>query len=239
MDKENEKKEYLEEWEEELEEEKGIPDTFRKVIKSVVAFMVIAGLVYFSGIYQFLFYKETHPGITERDLESLLDAERIVLPAQAFIFENDESLGSNRDSDDIERMFLNADIIWRQANISFDLEDISHIELKDNEIRNFLNSPQNIVSGFDAYDPEKISVFFMRSLEGINGIAFPGLRIAAVADLTSIYDFRVLAHEIGHLLGLGHHYTDRNMLMHESTNGVKLNFDEIKTSRKRALLLLE
>ena len=52
----------------------------------------------------------------------------------------------------------------------------------------------------------------------------------AVADYTTVYDFRVLAHEIGHLLGLSHVPVDRNRLMYQGANGSELSLEEIMRS---------
>lgn len=52
------------------------------------------------------------------------------------------------------------------------------------------------------------------------------------ADLTTVPDFRVLAHEIGHVLNLKHTDQSRARLMYQGANGFDLALDEIKTARE-------
>ena len=65
-------------------------------------------------------------------------------------------------------------------------------------------------------------------------MAFGGLRSVAIADYTTVYDFRALAHEIGHLLGLSHVPVDRNLLMYQGANGSELSLEEIMRAREIA-----
>ena len=71
----------------------------------------------------------------------------------------------------------------------------------------------NMVSDIVGFDEATINVFLVGNLGGINGIAFGGLNSVAVADYTTVYDFRALAHEIGHILGLHHLLGSKGQLM--------------------------
>ena len=66
------------------------------------------------------------------------------------------------------------------------------------------------------------------------GIAFGGLYSVAVADYTTVYDFRALAHEVGHVLGLHHVSGSRGQLMYRGANGFKLSLEEIERARLKA-----
>ena len=74
----------------------------------------------------------------------------------------------------------------------------------------------------------------MKSLHGINGLAFGSARAVFVADFTTVIDFRTFAHEIGHVLGLGHVPRDRGGLMFRGANGFNLTLEEVMVARERA-----
>ena len=65
-----------------------------------------------------------------------------------------------------------------------------------------------------------------------------GSRLFFVTDSPSVRHERVTAHEIGHLLGLGHAHRDTQRLMYSGTNGTNLTEEEIKTVRDNAKLKL-
>ena len=74
----------------------------------------------------------------------------------------------------------------------------------------------------------------LKGTDGANGIAFPGIGVMAVADYTTEYDFRVFAHEVGHLLGLGHVQDSNSRLMYSGANGSKLTESEVLEARETA-----
>ena len=76
------------------------------------------------------------------------------------------------------------------------------------------------VQKLDEYNRDDINVLLVSNLQGINGISYGGLRTISIADKTTVYDFRALAHEIGHQLGLDHRDDDDLRLM---TQGAEQN----------------
>jgi len=224
--------------EEELEEIYDKPKSRFGLATRIVGFLVIAGLIYITGVQQALFYKRTPLGIPQGNVESVLDAENVTLPLRVFVFRNDENFGSERSLADIRQMVRNADEIWNQADIDFDTERIIILDATDAEIGLFFDNPSRYIQGLDDYDPGVINIFLTRSLKGIpgvNGIAFTSIRATAVADFTTVYDFRVLAHEIGHILSLTHVEESKSNLMYKGANGIELSEAEVLAARVEAL----
>ena len=85
------------------------------------------------------------------------------------------------------------------------------------------------------YASNSVNAYFARTLQGPNGIAFPGNRIM-VADRTSVYDFRATSHEIGHVLGL-RHVGPVSRLMAMGVNGFDLSEEEVDIARSNAVKL--
>jgi len=205
-----------------------------RVLHSAIAVMIIGGLIYLSGIYQGLQYQRTPQGIQEGEIKVVLDAEVITVPMNIFVLVNNASLGSQRSEENIRNLVHNATTIWRQANITPEIESITFLPRTDDEIRTLLQNPRHFLSQVRTYDYKRINVFLTRSLNGINGIAFSGLRSMAIADKTTVYDFRAYAHEIGHMLTLRHIPESSGRLMYQGANGTTLSLEEITAARAAA-----
>lgn len=205
-----------------------------RYIRIVVALVVIVGLLYISGVYQLFLYQRTPDSVTQKEVENRLDAELVALPLRVFVFVNDES-GSKRSEEDVRRLVENTSKIWEQAGIELDIEEIIFLELSDEEINAFLHDPGAFVANIHDYHDQRINVFLKETLMGLNGIAFVGLGVVTVADLTTSYDFRVLAHEVGHVFGLGHVPGDEGRLMSQGADGFNLTPEEIMQARQAVL----
>jgi len=177
-------------------------------------------------------------GTPQQETQSVLDAETIEVPLRIFVFRNDESFGSDRSIADIRQMVENASEIWNQGDIDLKTERIIILDVTDAEIGLFFDNPGRFVARLDDYDPNVVNVFLARTLKGIqgvNGIAFSGIRSTAVADLTTVYDFRVFAHEVGHILGLAHTEDSQSRLMFRGVNGFDLTVEEALRAREFAM----
>jgi len=233
MKKEDEQ--FLEIFEEtEIEEEK--PSILSRAIKSLVALTAIVGLLYISGIQQALFYRETPRRVNEVEILDMLDAPELLIPLNIFVLRN-EINGSKRTEEGIEHLVLNASRVWEQASVRLIINNVVDLSVDDEEMRFFLNYPSSFIFDLDNTKSPAIDVFLTRRLGGINGIAFISTKSVAVADLTTVYDFRVLAHEVGHILGLVH-VGEAGQLMYQGANGINLTADEVMRARERLIILL-
>jgi len=188
-----------------------------KILRALVGLILVLALLHISGVYQYSFYKRTSPSASQEVVADHTDAETITIPLTVFIIVADKPYGSDRTEEDVRRLVENASRIWDQAGISLSIREIHTISKTSSEIQTFFDSPSMFVQGVDGVDTSTINVFLIGILQGINGIAYTGLDSVAVADYTTVFDFRVLAHEIGHVLGLRHAEGSRGQLMYRGT----------------------
>lgn len=143
-------------------------------------------------------------------------------------------MGSKRDEENIRRLIENASHILAQADIELVLEAIHNVQKTDEEIRFLLDNTSQIPLQISEFDSGSINLILSYRLRGINGLALGGIQTTMVADITTVYDFRATAHEVGHILGLSHTDESRNRLMFRGANGSDLTEEEIFRMRQTA-----
>lgn len=218
-----------------------------KVARVAIGFLFILATIYlFGGVHEYLFFRETPEAVEAPAFESrLAEARTLVLPVEITILIGDER-GSSRSARGVRDLVAGADEIWDQAAIDFEITDIRTVEVSDALIADFLRDPRAVLDEFAPGDdsagartqegPKKIRVVLTRHLSGLNGIAYSGLDVLAVADFTTYFDFEVLAHEIGHILGLSHVNETgvRERLMYQGSRGMIITETFARRAREAA-----
>lgn len=161
------------------------------------------------------------------------------LPISVYILDDrNGELSSTRTTEQLLEVFQNVNEIWLQAGIKFEIKYIGRIELPTDVLKELVNGNYNpflkaMNRDFRISTPSLFNAFYASSIGLVNGIAARS-NMFFVTDFPSVRHERVTAHEIGHLLGLGHAHRDTARLMYSGTNGTILTEEEIKTARNNA-----
>jgi len=216
------------------EEFESRPSVVSRIFRAVVVLAVIGGLVYLSGVYQYFFFQRTPSFIVQEEVETSLDEEQLIVPLTIFILVNSDSNGSRRSQADALHLVEQADRIWEQASIDLEVEAVHVLQMSDEEIALLYNNVSVFVQNVEGFETRTINAFLVGNLQGLNGVAFGGIPAIAVADYTTVYDFRAFAHEVGHKLGLDHVPVDEQRLMYRGANGFDLSVEEVVRARQFA-----
>ncbi len=161
-------------------------------------------------------------------------AEVITLPLNAVVVKGE--LGSGRDSENITRLIANANDIWEQANVSFEIKRISVTEVGSEKVLDVLGGYGAILTAIDGYDRNAVNMFFVKNMS-FNGISFPKHLSVVMPDRTTNREYVAAAHELGHIVGLNHNPEER-YLMYAVCNGTVISLAETLEARNNAKKLL-
>src|SRR6056297_826540 len=218
-------------WDEDIGRDYRSPKYYLWVfVRTLVVFLVLGGFLYLSVIYQSTFFSRTSPKVEPQELSVLVEGERKILPLTVInlVEKNRKNIQSRAE---IEGMVEKSSRIWDQARIDLELENYSTVYLENRELLEFIKNPHNLANSLSPSAKEGAVVFLVHSLRGINGVAFVGGDTIALAEYTSVYNFRVLAHEVGHILGLGH-IKGSGRLMSREASGPRLTREESLEARE-------
>ena len=165
----------------------------------------------------------------------------IHLQLNVYILDDQQQVfSSQRTAVEVNAIQMEANAIWSQAGIQFNVSEIRRItvplDMTGNIIRrqfyDFFESTAALKNDFDPSAP--ISGFFVQTVKGDNGLHPTRFNAYFIADETLNAPGRTVAHELGHILGLGHTPNDPTQLMHSGSNGINLTSDEIALARSNA-----
>ena len=164
-------------------------------------------------------------------------SEQIIIPVKAHIIKEDSgSYTSSRSEENIISLLEEANRIWAQAGIYFQFEEIVMTNVSSGFIPNVINGDNFEILTHKNFAVDKINLFLVQNLNGINGLALANINSVFVSDYTTVNDFRTTAHEIGHILGLNH-VIPQNRLLARGKNGELLSTKEILIARNNAVNL--
>lgn len=215
------------------------PSVLRRVVVAVVAFIVLLGLVWTYQVRPFFLFRTTPSVPVEQipppgDLQSKVLS--ITVPLKIVIVRGGEITGSGRDVDNVTQLTKNAEAVWNQAGVVFNVRTIEERIMTDQEIDRMFDTPVVFWDALRVPEERAVTVVLVRTLRGSNGIAWPGHGGFAVADVTTVPDYRAYAHELGHILGLEHTEDSKNRLLYRGANGTVLTTQEIETARAAVVL---
>ena len=206
---------------------------WRWLLKAV-GVVALFGLLYLTTIRPIFFYQRTSADAVQSIVPSQLNANDISVSLSVVILDGELGLASARSEENVRLLISKADNIWQQADIDLEITKLIKLPVAKQDFDLFAISPSTFIYSSGVYDKSSINVFLVKRLNGSNGIAYGGINSLAVADYTTVHDFRTLAHEIGHILGLNHVPGDQGSLMFKGANGTDLSLAEIIRARHNA-----
>jgi len=192
-------------------------------------FVLFLGIILFLLVINFSLERQTSNTISDSK-----DFSTIIVPVKVHIISEDFRIySSERDEENIISLIGEANRIWEQGGIHFQIEGIVTTKTSAVAISNALEGNYFELTSHENFDENVINVFLSKNLEGINGLAVSSIKSTFVADYTTVNDFRATAHEFGHILGLNH-VGPTNRLMARGRNGELLTAEEILVARGNA-----
>ncbi len=211
-----------------IEDDKKSPkDLFLKAAKALLALVLVLVMIYFSGIREYAFFSRTPEDASITQMDKIIDVEEREIPITVILIEED-ILGTGREESSIRSMIGNSSNILSQAGIDLEIDEIVSVDLDRQEVSQLIGGGFHLVE----LNEENINIILVKTLGTLNGLAYPGKNVAIMPDYLAGRDYRTLAHEVGHILGLGHKDDDR-YVMNQGSYGLLFSKEEVIKMREK------
>lgn len=203
-----------------------------QIARAVIAGIFILSMLYLFGGYQYLRFQETPASVNIDSYESVIDEPVQSIPTTVYVLAGEES---NFETQRTEQLIENTNSILAQLAVELSMVSSEEILLTNVDLSGpqLVADPDRLREILPSLDGNRLYVVITRSLGGLNGIAFSGRDTVAVAEYTTGYDFRTLAHEVGHVLGLGH-VRDKANLMYSGSSGTGVTISQAQNAYQAA-----
>jgi len=196
---------------------------------------IYADIVYGPEENQDTVEQPSNPSQLVENPKKQIQLEQIIIPIKVHILTDSSGYyTSARNEESAHKLIEQANRIWEPAKISFEIEEIVSTSVTENAIPAALNVQTIELASHQNYDPNRINMFLVQSLNGINGVALTQINSILLSDFTTVNDYRTVAHEFGHIFGLKH-VTPSQMLMARGRNGEELGQFELNLARSNAI----
>ncbi len=191
---------------------------------------VFATIFLFGGIYQLGLVQQTPTDTPAGNYEKLVDQPTRTVPVTVYVLTEEAEIDTG-----VTNLITKTNAILKQAAVSLSLERTEIVQVEDlpEDDRQIAGTPTALREQLPDLNPDHLNVVVTKGLTGLNGVAFVGRDVVAVAEYNATFDFRVLAHEVGHILSLTH-TTNRRNLMRSGGSGVLLNNDQAQQAYQAA-----
>ena len=190
---------------------------------SILALMFLARFILPEKISYLKFVLRTHktpPNTIQEEMPSMFNNPKIVVPIIIYKVTSPWSIKTYRDNSNIENTIKKASRILNQADIVLEIKEIKELKIPSGFITNnepFFKQLVEYVKNLPDYKPAPLKIIFLKRDPLFNflqagGVAAENEAIAYVMDRYDADDFRILAHEIGHLFSLPHHDDGNNFI---------------------------